>query len=146
VRGWWVLPWGAPYFVGSSSAGGVAAVGEDRLAGDPPALGGEEADDRGDVLDLRELTAHTLRLVELDPLRGLLAVEERRVHRTGRDRGDGDASVGELLGRGASEVLHRRLASGVGGVAVGERGQQRGDDGDDLAAVGEVLAGLLDEE
>src|SRR5699024_4595968 len=81
------------------SPGRVSAVGEDRLPRDPPSLGRQEAHDRRDVLDLRELTAHTLRLVELDALRGLLAVEERRVHRTGRDRGDGDASVGELLGR-----------------------------------------------
>src|SRR5699024_10423282 len=37
------------------SARGVPAVGEDRLTGDPPALGGEEPHDRGDVLDLGEL-------------------------------------------------------------------------------------------
>src|SRR5690625_4616606 len=86
------------------SASGVPAVGEDRLAGDPPALGGEEPHDRGDVLDLGELVAHGLRLVELHALRCLLAVEERSVHRAGSNRGDRDAPVGERSEEHTSEL------------------------------------------
>src|SRR5699024_5343234 len=52
----------SPY---SFSGCGVTAVGEDRLPRDPPTLGGEESDERGDVLDLGELVTHGLRLVEL---------------------------------------------------------------------------------
>jgi hypothetical protein len=43
-------------------------------------------------------------------------------------------------------VLDGALAARIGGVAVGECGQQRGHDGDDLAAVGELFARFLDEE
>src|SRR5699024_11771972 len=74
------------------SASGVAAVGEDRLPGDPPALGGEETHDRRDVLELGELITHALGLVELDALRRLLTVEERGVQRSGGDGADGDAA------------------------------------------------------
>lgn len=84
--------------------------------------------------------------MELDSFRRFLAVEERRVHRAGGHGVDRDATVGELLGRRTGEVLHRGLAAGVGGVAVGEGGQQGSDHGDDLAIVGKMLACLLDEE
>jgi len=44
-------------------------------------------------------------------------------------------------------VLDGRLGAGVRGVEAGEGGQQGRDDGDELAAVGDVLgAGLEDEE
>src|SRR4029077_9519887 len=62
---------------------GVAAVGEDGLTGHPVIFVGQEDLQWCDVLDLRQPVAHGLRLVERDPLRGLLAVEERRVHRAG---------------------------------------------------------------
>ena len=84
--------------------------------------------------------------MELHPFRGLLTVEERSVHGPGCDGGDGDAAFGIFLRRGSGEVLDRTLAAGVGRVAIGERGEQGSDDGDDLAVVGEVLARLLDEE
>src|SRR5699024_1177634 len=128
------------------SASGVAAVGEDRLPGDPPALGGEETHDRRDVLDLGELITHALGLVELDALRRLLTVEERGGHRSGGDGGDGDAARSELLRRGTGAVLDRRPAAGIRGVPVGDGREEGGDDSDDLAAVSEVLPGLLDEE
>src|SRR5699024_1668631 len=128
------------------SARGVPAVGEDRLAGDPPALGGEEPHDRGDVLDLGELVAHRLRLVELHALRCLLAVEERSVHRARSNGGDRDASVGEFLGRRTREVLDGALAARIGRVPIGEGREQSRDDGDDLPAVAQVPTGLLDEE
>src|SRR5699024_4729552 len=128
------------------SARGVPAVGEDRLAGDPPALGGEEPHDRRDVLDLGELVAHRLRLVELHTLRCLLAVEERSVHRAGSNRGDRDAPVGEFLGRRTREVLDGALAARIGRVPIGEGREQSRDDADDLPAVAQVPTGLLDEE
>ncbi len=57
-------PWG-----NGPSAGRVAAVGEEGLAGDPPAVGGQEGHQRHDVLDLGEVVAQRLRLVELHALR-----------------------------------------------------------------------------
>src|SRR5690625_3554859 len=89
------------------SASGVAAVGEDRLPGDPPALGGEETHDRRDVLDLGELITHALGLVELDALRRLLTVEERGVDRSG---GRSEEHTSELQSRGqlVCRLLHEK--------------------------------------
>lgn len=43
-------------------------------------------------------------------------------------------------------MLHRRLATRIGGITVGEGGQQRSHNGHDPAVVIEVLAGFPDEE
>src|SRR6266446_3328503 len=49
--------------MGSALARRVPAVREDRLSGDPPALGRQEFHNRDDVLNLGELAVHALRLV-----------------------------------------------------------------------------------
>ena len=49
--------------MGSALVRRVPVVREDRLSGDPPALGRQEFHNRDDVLNLGELAVHALRLV-----------------------------------------------------------------------------------
>jgi hypothetical protein len=51
----------------------VAAVGEDGLAGDPPAVGRKEFYDGHDVLNFSQLAGHRLRLVVRHALRCFLS-------------------------------------------------------------------------
>lgn len=57
-------------------AGSITAISEDSLAGDPPALGAEEADDRRDILDHGQPTLQAVGLVEFDGFGGFLGIEE----------------------------------------------------------------------
>lgn len=106
------------------SSSGVSTVGEYRLTCNPPTLGSKESYDRHNVLNLGEIAVQGLRLVKSHSFRHFLAVEKRRVHRAGTDRGHGNTARTELLGRCAGKVFHRRFAAGVGRIAVGEGREQ----------------------
>lgn len=43
-------------------------------------------------------------------------------------------------------MLDWSFAAGVGSVEAGEGAEKRGDDGDDLSAIGDVSGGLLEDE
>ena len=105
------------------SPGRITAVGEDRLAGDPPSIGHEEFYDRNDVLDFGELAIHALRLVICDGIRRFNRIEERRIHRSGGNICDRDSTRTEFLRRCARKVFHWRFATRIGGVEPGKRSQ-----------------------
>src|SRR5260370_2015860 len=63
----------------------MAAVAEDRLAGNPPPIRYQEFDERHDVADVGELPVHARRLVISDRVRALNRGKKRRIHRSCRD-------------------------------------------------------------
>lgn len=69
------------------------------------------------------------------------------IHGTRRNGVDADQARLQLLGHAARKVLDGRLGAGVRGVEAGKGGEKGRDNGDELAAVRDVLgAGLEDEE
>lgn len=78
--------------------GWIAAIGKNRLPGDPPAVGGEKLHDRHDIFYSRQWVAHPLRFMKGNPFRGFLPVEKRGIHRTRADGGDRDAASRKFLG------------------------------------------------
>lgn len=138
-------------WAGPSSARGVATVGKDRLARDPPAFGHQEPDDGSNVLDVGQprlavLTQGRGAAVVRHRFRAFLSVKEGGVHGTGADRVDVDAALAQFLGRRPRVVLHRRLAGRVDRVERGVGGEQRTHEGDDAAPFLQHAASLLYEK
>ncbi|KAG0740283.1 hypothetical protein G6F24_017063 [Rhizopus arrhizus] len=87
--------------------GGVPTVDQDGLPGHPPAVSDKEAAPRHDVGDVGQASAGECRqrrrgLVVRLRIGTLGRVEERRIHRTGTDRGHRDAALAEFLRRCAA--------------------------------------------
>jgi len=132
-------------------ASGVSTVGEDGLSGDPPSVTDEEPDQGHDVSRVGQAGLGVLRqvcrvLIELGGLLGLPAVEERRLHGSGRDGVDRDPAAVKIFGCCTGEVLHGCLRPGVDRVQAGVGRQQRSDQRNELSPFGEMLSRLLDEE
>lgn len=126
--------------------GGHTSRSVDGLACDPLAFGNQHPNDWGDVLDLRQSIFESDGLVVLHVFWLFLRVKKWGVHRTWRDTVGSDAPGDQLFRRRLGVVLDGSLGALVHRVERSVRSQQRGDDRDDVPAVGNYLGSLGNKE
>src|SRR5699024_7214263 len=109
---------------GGSGGGGPGVGGEDRT-GDEAAGGGREVQrGAGELLRLPRAAhrGHQVPLVDLRAAGLVEAAGQLGAHVPGRDRVDAHAPLGPLERGAAGEVVHRRLGGVVGGLGLGDVG------------------------